>query len=77
MKMKVSGLENIELIGEITGLRESDGYLVMSARLTTPVGWDARASLTHKDLMTLVKLLLRPANLRYVIFGFGQPRRSK
>ena len=77
MKMKVSGLENIELAGDIAGLNESDGYLVMNVRLTTPVGWHARAALNHKDLMTLMKLLLKPANLRYILFGFGKPGRLK
>jgi hypothetical protein len=77
MRMKVSGLESVELVGEIAGLHESDGYLVMNVRLTTPVGWHARAALTHKDLMALVKLLLKPANLRYVIFGFGKPGKQK
>jgi len=78
MKMKVSGLENIEFVGEITGFHESDGYLIMDVRLTTPVGWKARAALTHKDLMNLVKLLLlKPAGLRYIFFGFGKPDRFK
>lgn len=39
MRMKVSGLENIEFVGDIAGLHESDGYLVMNVRLTTPAGW--------------------------------------
>jgi len=76
--MKVSGLQNVELVGEIAGIRESDGYLTMTVRLTKPVGWQASAALTHKDLMNLVKLLLlKPSNLLYVLFGFGQPGRSK
>ena len=77
MRMKVSGLENVELVGEIAGLHESDGYLVMNVRLTKPVGWHARAALTHKDLMALLKLLLKPANLRYTVFGFGKPGKQK
>lgn len=78
MKMKVSGLESIELAGEIVGFHESDGYLIMDVRLTTPVGWQARVALTHKDFMTFVKLLLfKPSNLRYLFFGFGKPSRSK
>jgi len=77
MRMKVSGLQNVELVGDITGFHESDGYLIMDVRLTTPVGWQARAALTHKDLMKLVKLLLlKPGNLRYIFFGFGKPDRS-
>lgn len=78
MRMRVSGLQNVELVGDITGFHESEGYLIMNVRLTTPVGWEARAALTHRDLMNLVKLLLlKPANLRYIFFGFGKPGRSK
>ena len=70
MKMKVSGLENVELAGDITGFRVSKGHLIMNMRLTTPVGWHAEAALTHKDLMTFVRLLLsKPSNLQYIIFG--------
>lgn len=73
MKMKVSGLQHVELIGNVTQLSESDGYLVMNVKLDSPVGWTAIAALTHRDLMTLVKLLLRPSALRYILFGFGKP----
>jgi len=73
MKMKVSGLQHVELIGNVTQLSESDGYLVMNVKLDSPVGWTATAALTHRDLMTLVKLLLRPSALRYILFGFGKP----
>jgi len=73
MKMKVSGLQHVELIGSVTQLSESDGYLLMNVKLDNPVGWSATAALTHRDLMTLVKLLVRPSALRYILFGFGKP----
>ena len=76
MKMKVSGLQHVELVGEVTRLNESEGYLLMKVRLDSPVGWTATAALTHRDLMTLMKLLIRPTALRYVLFGFGKPRRQ-
>ncbi len=76
MKMKVSGLQHVELVGEVTRVNESEGYLLMNVRLDSPVGWTATAALTHHDLMTLMRLLARPAALRYVLFGFGRPRRQ-
>jgi hypothetical protein len=76
--MKVSGLENMDLVGDVAELHESDGYLVMNVRLTKPVGWQARAILTHKDLMTLMKLLLlKPSNLRFLFLGFGNHGKSE
>ena len=78
MRMNASGLQNLELVGDIAGFRESDGYFVMTVRLTKPVGWQATAALTHKGLMNLVKLLLfNPANLRSILFAFGKPGRPK
>jgi len=78
MKMKVSGLQNVELVGEVSGVRESEGYLTMTIRLTKPLGWHATAAMTHKDLINLVKLLLfNPANLSYFLFGFGKPGRCR
>ncbi|MBN2074549.1 MAG: hypothetical protein JW762_03260 [Dehalococcoidales bacterium] len=74
MKMKVSGLENVELVGKVTDVYKKDGYLVLDVGLTIPIGWNAKAAMTHKDLMYLVKLLLKPANLLYIFFGFGKPR---
>ncbi len=74
MKMKVSGLQHVELVGEVTRLNESEGYLQLKVRLDSPAGWTATAALTHRDLMTLMKLLVRPTALRYILFGFGKPR---
>ncbi len=76
MRMKVSGLQHIELVGDVTRLEESGGYLVMNVRLNNPAGWTATAALTHRDLTRLVRLLIRPAALRYMLFGFGKPSRG-
>ncbi len=73
MKMKVSGLQHVELIGGVTQLVETDGYLVMNIKLESPVGWSATAALTHSDLMKLFKFLFKPSVLRYICFGFGKP----
>jgi len=78
MKMKVSGLENIELMGDITGFRVSNEYLLMDIRLTKPVGWHAEAYLSHRDLMTFIRLLLsKPSNLHYIIFGTRKSQNKK
>jgi hypothetical protein len=49
-----------------------DEFLVMNIRTT--VGWNLRAAMSHDDILTFIKLLLKPANLAYVLFGFGKPR---
>jgi hypothetical protein len=74
MRMKAEFMGALEVIGEISKLERNDEWLVMNVRTTTPVGWNLRAAFTHKDLLTMIKLIIKPSNLRYIIFGFGKPR---
>lgn len=63
----------LEVVGEITHLNEKDEWLVLNLRTTTPAGWTLRAALTHEDVVRMIRLMLKPSNLRYIIFGFGKP----
>ena len=74
MRMKMSAIGPVEMVGDVTDLRKVGGCLVMHVRMTTPVGWETSAELTHKDLMTLIRFMFRPSNLLYLFFGFGKPR---
>jgi len=64
----------LEIVGEISEIKVKDEFLIMNIRTTIPVGWNLRAALTHKDIITLIKLLFKPKNLFYILFGFGKPR---
>ena len=70
MRMRSTGLGKTEMVGDITGLQLMGDYLIMHVETTEPVKWHVRAALTHKDLRTMMKLLLKPSNLRYLLFGF-------
>ena len=70
MRMKSTGIWPLELVGDITEVRFLDDWLIMHLRTTTPAGWELKAALTHEDLRTLFKLLLKPRNLRYLVLGF-------
>jgi hypothetical protein len=74
MRMKSTFMGAIEIVGEIQDLKVKDGWLFMNLRTTTPTGWNLDAALTHDDIMRLLRLMLRPRNLWYVIFGFGKPK---
>lgn len=74
MRMKSAFMGSLEIVGEIDSLKAKDGWLIMNMRTTTPTGWNLNAALTHEDIMTLLKLMFKPSNLRYVIFGFGKPK---
>ncbi len=72
MRMKSTAIMGtLEMVGDITDLRVKDDFLIMNVRTT--VGWNLRAALSHNDLLTFVKLLMRPSNLAYLLFGFGKP----
>jgi len=77
MRMKAEFIGTLEVVGEIAHVKEKDGWLILNVRTTTPAGWNLRAAFTHEDLVTMIKLMLRPSNLRYIIFGFGKPRDQK
>ena len=74
MRMKSTFLGSMEIVGEINNLKPKGGWLIMDLTTTTPTGWNLSAALTHGDIMGLLKLMLRPSNLRYLIFGFGKPK---
>jgi len=77
MRIKMTAIGPVEMVGEVTDLRKVGGWLVMHVRMTNPVGWETSAELTHKDLMTLIKFMFRPSNLLYLFFGFGKPRANR
>lgn len=75
MRMKSTAIMGtLEIVGEISEIKVKDEFLIMNIRTTIPVGWNLRAALTHKDIITLIKLLFKPKNLFYILFGFGKPR---
>lgn len=74
MRMKARFMGTLEVVGQITQLEEKDDWLIMKIRTTTPAGWNLNAALNHEDILTMIKFMLRPSNLRYILFGFGKPR---
>ena len=75
MRMKSNAIMgNVEVVGEISDVCVKDEMLVMNIRTTVPVGWNFKTALSHADLMDVLKLALRPANLAYILFGFGKPK---
>ena len=68
---------NVEIVGDITDLTPKDEWLIMNLRTTTPAGWNLKAAMSHADLMALLKLMFKPRNIGYVLFGFGKPSDKK
>ena len=73
MRMKSRFMGALEIQGQISDLRTKEGWLIMEVRTTTPVGWNLSAALTHNDLMSLIKLMFKPSNIKYLLFGINKP----
>ena len=69
MRIKVAGMVSLELTGDIVDLEEKEGYLIMEMRANVGL---VKATLTHRDLRKIIKLVLKPGNLRYMLFGFRE-----
>lgn len=70
MRMRSTGLGKTELIAEVEDLKRMGDFLVMVVQTSSPVKWKVRAALTHKDLFALLRLMLKPSNLKYLLFGW-------
>ncbi len=75
LRMKSTAIMGaLELEGKISDLRVKNDWLIMNLRTTTPAGWNLKAAISHSDLLTVARLMFRPRNILYVLFGFGKPR---
>lgn len=73
MRIKSTALMgNLEMTGQISEIKVKDEFLVMNLR--TSVGWNLRAAMSHDDILTFIRLMFKPGNLAYVLFGFGKPK---
>lgn len=67
MYFRSTGLGKTELTGHITGLERQDDYLIMQVDVTDPVKWRIRGGLAFVDLITLLKVMLKPAILVFLL----------
>ncbi len=76
MRMKSTGILPIELVGNITEVKAENNWVIMNVRTTTPAGWDLSTALTYEDMRTMLGLLIKPGNLRYLVVGFFKRSRD-
>ena len=74
MRMKSFAFGTLELVGDITDVSVKDDWIIMNINTTTPAGWTLRAAMTRSDLWTMVKLMCRWSNFRYLVFGSGKAK---
>ena len=70
MKMKLSGMEAMELEGAIGRVQVQEGGLQLDIRLDKPLGWSAGARLSRGDVLRLIGLMLRsPRTWAFLLFN--------
>lgn len=67
MLFRSTGLGKTELTGHIVGLERQGDYLLLQVDVTDPVKWRIRGGLSFKDLLTLLKYMIRVSILGFVL----------
>ncbi len=67
MLMRSTGLGKAELVAEIVAIKRQGDYLIMEMRTTEPVRWKIRGCVSHGDLKTLLKAVLTPSIMRFLL----------
>jgi hypothetical protein len=65
--MRSTGLGKAELVGEVSSLKRQGDYLIMEVHTIQPVRWKVRVGLSHKDLRTLLKAMLKRSVLSFLL----------
>jgi len=67
MRMRSTGLGKTELVGEVKDITRAGDYLVLHVRTTEPVRWHVRSALSFGDLFKVIRLLLKPSSLLFIL----------
>jgi hypothetical protein len=65
--MRSTGLGKAELVGEVSSLKRQGDYLIMEVHTIQPVRWKVSVGLSHKDLRTLLKAMLKRSVLSFLL----------
>jgi len=69
MRTRSTGLGSTELVQEFRYMKPMGDYLVIGLETVEPVKWKVRAAATYKDVFAMVKVLLKPAVIWWLIKG--------
>lgn len=76
MKMRSTGLGKTELTGGIEDIRVMGDFLVLVIQTSQPVKWKVRAALDHRDLFSLLRLMFKLSNLKYILLGLFRRKKN-
>jgi len=67
MRLRSTGLGKTEPEGEVISVKKVDDVLIFYVDIVKPVKWYTRMAFQEKDLRDLVKAMLKPRNLWFII----------
>ena len=67
MRMRSTGLGKTELKAHISSIEKVDDSILFKVKTTAPVRWEVRNLFQQKDIPRLVGLLLKPANILFLM----------
>jgi hypothetical protein len=65
--MRSTGLGKTELKAHISSIEKVDDSIVFKVKTTKPVRWEVRNLFQQEDIPRLVGLLLKPANILFLL----------
>jgi hypothetical protein len=76
MRLRSSGLGTTELEAEVMRIKKFDDLVVFSVNTTKPVKWRVRLGFQEIDLRALIRAIMAPNNLRFVVTGLLSPNKK-
>ena len=70
MRLRSTGLGKTELEAKIVEVKRIDDAVIFYLSTSKPVKWKVRMAFQERDLRALVKAVLKPKNLRYILRAF-------
>jgi hypothetical protein len=67
MRMRSTGLGTTELVGEISDITKTGGYIILHIKTNEPVKWHVRAAMNPREMLKIFWLMLKPSRMFYVL----------
>lgn len=65
MLFRSTGLGKTELTAKVVDMKRQGDYLILQVDTLEPVRWRIRAAFCFKDLLTVIRLMIKLPNLKF------------
>lgn len=76
MRTRSTGLGKTELKAHISSIEKVDDSILFKVKTTRPVRWEVRNLFQQRDIPKMVALLLRPANVAFLIKALSKKQET-